>query len=274
MIAFLHRETPFPDPRQAEDNIGGLVAMGGDLSPDRLLAAYRTGIFPWFQDDAAPVLWWCPDPRAVLAPDAMRVSRSLQKRLRNGGFSVSFDRAFGAVVRGCAERPSPLEPATGALAPPAPCARSGSWTATTAGTGMGSVRPPPLTRVRPDTWITPNMQRAYCRLHELGHAHSVEVWHGDALAGGLYGLAIGDFFFGESMFSRMRDASKIAFFHLCQQLTDWRFRLIDCQLPTDHLCSLGARVMPRRRFLDALQSLDEQRGQRGLWRHIQAGGRC
>ena len=224
-IAVLDRTAPFPDPNNAD---GGLLAVGGDLSEQRLLQAYRAGVFPWFNDDRIPVLWWSPDPRAVLEPSAMHVSRSLAKRLRNAGFEISFDRAFHRVVAECG----------------------------------------PLHRNRKGvrgTWITPNMQRAYGALHESGYAHSVEVWLGGELAGGLYGLSLGEMFFAESMFSRARDASKVALFHLCQRLCRWRFRLIDCQLPNDHLFSLGAESIPRRAFLAVLAANDESKTRRGNW---------
>ncbi|MYF11432.1 MAG: leucyl/phenylalanyl-tRNA--protein transferase, partial [Gammaproteobacteria bacterium] len=197
-VSFIQSGISFPDAQQADDSIGGLLAVGGDLSPKRLLAAYRAGIFPWFDDDQAPVLWWSPDPRAVLVPGEMRISRSLAKRLRNGGFEVSFDRAFAEVVNGCATE------------------REG----------------------QSGTWITPGMGVAYGRLHELGYAHSLEVWREGRLAGGLYGLSIGTFFFGESMFSHIPDASKVALDHLSEQLKRWRFQLIDCQLPNRQLSSL------------------------------------
>ena len=224
-VSFIQSRIAFPDAQQADDSIGGLLAVGGDLSPERLLAAYRAGTFPWFDDDQAPILWWSPDPRAVLAPGAMRVSRSLSKRLRNGSFEVSFDRAFTAVVRGCA----------------------------TMHNGQSG------------TWITPAMGRAYGRLHELGYAHSLEVWCDGRLAGGLYGLSIGEFFFGESMFSCVRDASKVALHHLSEQLLRWRFRLIDCQIPNDHLRSLGVKPIPRAEFLAALAANDESKTRLGAW---------
>ena len=227
-IAILDHLSSFPDPNGAEDTVGGLLAIGGDLSEDRLLAAYRAGVFPWFEDDRQPVLWWSPDPRAVLAPSAMRVNRSLAKRLRNAGFEVSFDRAFRQVV--------------------AACARARRNRDGTAG-----------------TWITPNMQRAYGALHESGYAHSVEVWLDGELAGGLYGLSLGTIFFGESMFSRARDASKVALYHLCQRLQHWRFQLIDCQLPNEHLARLGVTSMPRGTFLAMLAANDESRTRRGIW---------
>lgn len=224
-VSFIHSGVGFPDARQADDSIGGLLAVGGDLSPERLLAAYRAGVFPWFDDDQAPILWWSPDPRAVLVPGEMRISRSLAKRLRNGRFEVSLDRAFAKVVDGCAKE----------------------------------------RRGRSGTWITPAMGQAYSRLHELGYAHSLEVWRDGRLAGGLYGLSIGAFFFGESMFSSVRDASKVALAHLSEQLKRWRFQLIDCQIPNDHLRSLGVKSIPRAEFLAALAANDESKTRVGAW---------
>lgn len=199
-------DTRFPPTEAALPEPNGLLAAGGLLSPARLLAAYRRGIFPWYEE-GQPVLWWTPDPRAVLMPGDLRISRSLAKTLRNGGYRVSADRDFAAVIEGCAAR----------------------------GTDAG-------------TWITGEMVRAYSSLHALGHAHSVEAWHEGTLAGGLYGVAIGRVFFGESMFSRKRDASKVALVHLVNLLSDMGFGLIDCQLPTSHLASLGARLVPRPEF--------------------------
>ena len=224
-VSFIQSGISFPDAQQADDSIGGLLAVGGDLSPKRLLAAYRAGIFPWFDDDQAPVLWWSPDPRAVLVPGEMRISRSLAKRLRNGGFEVSLDRAFAEVVRGCATE------------------REG----------------------QSGTWITPAMGVAYGRLHEMGYAHSLEVWREGHLVGGLYGLSIGAFFFGESMFSRAADASKVALAHLSEQLKRWRFQLIDCQIPNQHLGSLGVKSIPRAEFLAALAANDEAKTRLGAW---------
>ena len=199
----------FPDPCHASRE--GLVAIGGDLSPERLLSAYGHGIFPWFDDDHGPVLWWSPDPRAVLAPTELKISRSLRKRLRRRDYSVTMDTDFAAVVEGCA----------------AP--RSGGG-----------------------TWITPAMRSAYVVLAELGFAHSVETWYDGNLVGGLYGVSLGRMFFGESMFSKRSDASKVALAHLARQLTAWEFELIDCQIINDHLQSLGARPMARGEFLDRL----------------------
>ena len=209
MIPYLDAEDPFPPVHQALREPNGLLAAGGDLSPARLLDAYRRGIFPWFGDED-PLLWWSPDPRMVLFVDELRVARSLRKTLRSGRFRVTADRAFSTVMIRCAE---PREDQEG-------------------------------------TWITTEMRAAYARLAAMGYAHSVEAWKGDELAGGLYGVAIGRVFFGESMFARVTDASKVAFVTLVQQLRQWGFRLIDCQMPTAHLASLGAREIPRREFLD------------------------
>jgi leucyl/phenylalanyl-tRNA---protein transferase len=197
----------FPPPEQALEEPAGLLAAGGDLSPERLIAAYRRGIFPWYSP-GQPVLWWSPDPRAVLFPEEFHTSRSLAKTLRNGDFRCTLDRDFAAVIDGCA----------------AP--RSAS----------------------PGTWITSEMRAAYLRLHALGHAHSIEVWQGDRLGGGLYGVRLGGVFFGESMFSRARDASKIALAHLVDISRASALAVIDCQLPSRHLMSLGARVIPRSQF--------------------------
>ena len=216
---------PFPDPAQARAD--GLVAYGGDLAPERLLDAYRRGIFPWFNDDAEPVLWWSPDPRAVMPPGAMHVSRRLRRRLRSGAYRVTFDEAFRDVVAGCAA--------------PAP--------------------------KRLETWITPRMKAAYSRLHEAGFAHSVEVWRGQEqeLVGGLYGISLGRMFFAESMFSAANDASKVALATLAQTLDRWRFTLIDCQIMNDHLRSLGAVGMPRRRFLSLVAANNAFPTRRGHW---------
>lgn len=202
----------FPPVDTALDDPGGLLAAGGNLSPAWLLTAYRHGIFPWYSG-GQPVLWWSPDPRMVLLPDEIRVRRSLAKRLRNGGFHVTADTAFDAVVSACA----------------AP------------------------RRDQPGTWITDEMRTAYGRLHELGPAHSVEVWHDDSLVGGLYGIALGPVFFGESMFSREADASKIALVALARAMAREGGRLIDCQMHTAHLASLGARDIARAEFIGYLE---------------------
>jgi leucyl/phenylalanyl-tRNA--protein transferase len=197
----------FPPLEQALEEPAGLLAAGGDLSPERLIAAYRAGIFPWYSP-GQPVLWWSPDPRAVLFPEEFNCTRSLAKTLRNGGLTLSVDRDFAAVIDGCA----------------APRAAS------------------------PGTWITPEMRAAYLELHRLGCAHSVEVWRGGALTGGLYGVRLGGVFFGESMFSRARDASKAALAHLVRLCRRNAIAVIDCQLPSRHLASLGARTIPRAKF--------------------------
>jgi leucyl/phenylalanyl-tRNA--protein transferase len=215
----------FPDPRRAWAEPDGLLAAGGDLTPEWLITAYANGIFPWFDDDDGPILWWSPDPRAVLEPGAFKVSRSLRKRLRNGGFSVSADRHFEAVIDACA----------------APRAGAGG------------------------TWITSRMRQAYRSLHHLGFAHSLEVWQDRELVGGLYGVAVGRLFCGESMFSRERDASKVAFCTLARQLDRWSFGLIDCQLPTAHLSTLGAQPLPRAAFLKQIAGLVDDGPAPGPW---------
>jgi leucyl/phenylalanyl-tRNA---protein transferase len=197
----------FPPLEQALDEPEGLLAAGGDLSPRRLLAAYRRGIFPWYSA-GQPVLWWSPNPREVLAPTEFRCSRSLSKTLRNRGFEVTFDRDFAGVVAACAKR---REHSAG-------------------------------------TWITPEMHAAYCELHLSGRAHSVEVRLNGGLVGGLYGVLMGGVFFGESMFSAERDASKVALARLVEQGIVAKLQLIDCQLPTAHLRSLGSKPMSRSEF--------------------------
>jgi len=198
----------FPDVDQAMIQPNGLLAVGGDLSPARLLHAYQRGIFPWFSE-GQPILWWAPDPRAVLLPRDLRISRSLKKTLRREIFQVTFDQAFARVIRACAQ----------------PRASQN------------------------DTWITAHMVAAYCALHAHGFAHSVECWQDGALAGGLYGVAIGKVFFGESMFSRVSDASKVALAALCES----GYQLIDCQLPSDHLKRMGATDLPRSEFMRLLR---------------------
>lgn len=200
-------DAPFPPVASALAEPNGLLAAGGDLSPGRLLAAYRAGIFPWYSR-GEPILWWSPDPRTVLFPERLRVSRRLARTLRQGRFEVSYDRDFDAVVAACA---APRADAAG-------------------------------------TWITPEMRRAYGRLHALGHAHTIEVWRDGQLAGGLYGVVLGRVFFGESMFSAVRDASKVALAHLCARLRRRGFALLDCQVVSGHLLRLGAESLPRERF--------------------------
>ena len=201
----------FPPVEQASPE--GLLAAGGDLRPERLLEAYRHGIFPWYSDNQ-PILWWSPDPRTVLFPDKLHISRSLKRSLRPGLFNVTLDRCFRDVMRHCAG-PRPQYPDGG-------------------------------------TWITTEMLDAYTRLHELGHAHSVETWQKEELVGGLYGVAIGGAFFAESMFTRVPDASKVALVSLVRQLQTWGFHLMDCQQSSPHVLAFGAKNIPRREFLDHL----------------------
>ncbi|HVL36829.1 MAG TPA: leucyl/phenylalanyl-tRNA--protein transferase [Burkholderiales bacterium] len=214
MLAWLERDDPFPRVERALKHPNGLLAAGGDLSVERLLAAYRCGIFPWYSDGQPP-LWWSPDPRMVLFCDELKVSRSLAKSVRNKGYEVRVDTAFGEVLAGCA----------------AP------------------------RRGEPGTWLGADMRSAYERLHREGHAHSFETWQGGALVGGLYGVALGRMFFGESMFSRATDASKVALVALVEELRRRGFPLIDCQMHTPLLESLGAREIPRRAFLRAIGPL-------------------
>ncbi|NIP15602.1 MAG: leucyl/phenylalanyl-tRNA--protein transferase [Pseudomonadales bacterium] len=215
----------FPPAESALAEPNGLLAVGGELTPRWLLAAYARGIFPWFDDDASPVLWWSPDPRAVLIPEELRVTRSLAKRIRNAGFVLTMDRAFADVVAACAEPRS-------------------------ADTG---------------TWITPEMAHAYGELHTMGFAHSVEVWLDGKLVGGLYGVSLGRMFFGESMFARERDASKVALYYLTMNVRDSNFTLIDCQIMNEHLRSLGVREMPRAEFLDLVRRNENEPTRRGSW---------
>ncbi|MDD5058513.1 MAG: leucyl/phenylalanyl-tRNA--protein transferase [Sideroxydans sp.] len=214
MIPLLQNSVPFPPVHHALEYPNGLLAAGGDLSPARLLDAYRHGIFPWFSE-GDPILWWSPDPRMVLFPHEFKISHSLRKTLRNGRHEVRFDTAFERVMRACA---APREGASG-------------------------------------TWILDDMVAAYCELHRMGFAHSVETWLDGELVGGLYGMALGRMFYGESMFSRRTDASKIALAHLAAQLKRWDFGMIDCQMHTPHLASLGAREIPRSEFIARLEDL-------------------
>lgn len=204
----------FPALDQALEEPNGLIAVGGCLSPQRILNAYRCGIFPWFNDDE-PILWWSPNPRLVLFPAHLNISRSLRKTLRKQCFEIRYDSAFSTVIRACA----------------APRNEDGG------------------------TWITSDMHLAYNQLHELGIAHSFEAWQDGELVGGLYGIAIGQVFFGESMFHRKTDASKVVLVHSVQQLSQWGYQLIDCQVSSDHLLSLGAEEIPRRQFASYLDQL-------------------
>ncbi|MCF6219034.1 MAG: leucyl/phenylalanyl-tRNA--protein transferase [Gammaproteobacteria bacterium] len=222
----LHQHhTIFPDPNLALTEPDGLLAVGGDLSRKRLLSAYQQGVFPWFSDQQ-PILWWSPDPRCVVYPQQLKVSRSMNKTLRKGEYTITLDNAFEHVMRECA----------------AP-----------RGDQQG-------------TWITDEMFQAYSELHRQGDAHSAECWYQDELVGGLYGIAIGRVFFGESMFSRRSNASKAAFISLVQQLIDWGYQLIDCQLQSDHLMSLGAVVIPRATFLQQLHMHCQQQPNENAWR--------
>ena len=220
-IAPLRDEDPdrFPDPARALRDPNGLLAFGGDLSTQRLLAAYSQGIFPWYSE-GDPLLWWSPDPRCVFATDGVHVSRRLQRTLKHSEWTLSMDRAFTRVMRECA----------------AP--RAGE----------------------PGTWITEDMLAAYTRLHELGHAHSLEVWHGEALIGGIYGVAIGRAFSAESMFSRVTDASKAALIALSRALHSWSFPLLDAQVPNPHLQRMGAVTLARAEYLQRLRELRAQPG--------------
>jgi leucyl/phenylalanyl-tRNA---protein transferase len=215
LIPWLTDNAPFPPVERALRSPNGLLATGGELTAKRLLDAYRHGIFPWF-NPGDPVLWWSPDPRMVLFPGEFKISRSLARVLRNGPHSVRIDTAFEQVMRAC--------------------------TAPRKGNQGG-------------TWISEDMIAAYCALHRLGYAHSVEVWMAGKLVGGVYGVSIGHMFYGESMFSLVSNASKIALAHLARQLERWQFGMIDCQMNTPHLASLGAREIPRREFIARLQEL-------------------
>jgi leucyl/phenylalanyl-tRNA--protein transferase len=219
----LIKEVMFPPAEEADPS--GLLAVGGDLSSGRLLEAYRLGIFPWYSDNE-PILWWSPDPRLVLDLGDFKISRSLRKILRKQTFRVTFDRAFGDVIRACAT-----------------VAREG----------------------QPGTWITDDMQAAYARLHKLGYAHSVETWFDEELAGGLYGVSLGKAFFGESMFHQRADASKVALAVLVERLKSWDFHFIDAQMTTEHMLRLGARELPRRVFLRRLVEALKSPSKKGKW---------
>lgn len=212
-------ETQFPSPDSASEE--GLVAVGGEITTVRVLSAYRQGIFPWYSEDQ-PVLWWSPEPRAILYPDDIKISRSLKKTLRKKLFQVTADQAFSEVIKGCAG-PRIQSPGGG-------------------------------------TWITEEMMSTYTRLYQMGYGHSIEVWHDGKLAGGLYGLALGSAFFGESMYSQAADASKVALVHLAKIATSHGIDFIDCQLPTEHLSRMGAVDVSRKAYLamleDALKNND------------------
>lgn len=210
-IPWLTDALVFPDPAEALDDPNGLLAAGGDLSPQRLLLAYRSGIFPWYSP-GDPILWWSPDPRLVIYPGKLHVSRSLEKSMRCSGFQISFNQCFEQVIQACSEP----------------------------------------RKKQPGTWITDEMKAAYTALHCLGYAHSVECWQDSVLVGGIYGLALGKCFFGESMFSRVTDASKTALVALDKALQQYDFRIMDCQVYSEHLVSLGAVEISRREFIGIL----------------------
>ena len=219
----LDERLEFPPPNLAED---GLLAVGGDLRPERLVLAYSRGIFPWYED-GLPILWHSPDPRMVLEADALRTPASLRKTMRKRPYRLTLDTAFAEVIEACARAPRPGQDGT---------------------------------------WITSEMREAYVRLFELGLAHSAEAWRGDELVGGLYGVSLGAVFFGESMFARAPDASKIAFVSLVRELRRRGITLIDCQVYTDHLARFGAVEWPRSRYLRALGQSLKSRTDRGRWR--------
>ncbi|MDQ1326182.1 MAG: leucyl/phenylalanyl-tRNA---protein transferase [Campylobacterota bacterium] len=226
LISPLGASYAFPNPRFASDE--GLLAYGGDLSVNRLLTAYRKGIFPWY-NAGDPILWWSPDPRLLLYPDRFKIRKSFRRVLRSGQFTVTFDRRFADVINLCAAIP-----------------REG----------------------QKSSWIIPEMRMAYLELHRHGFAHSVEVYKNGKLAGGLYGVAMGKGFFGESMFSLVSNASKIAFKALSDVLGSKGYDFIDCQMKTDHLVSLGAQVVPRDRFLDELELTLQKPSDLGHWHHF------
>jgi leucyl/phenylalanyl-tRNA--protein transferase len=211
----------FPHPETSDKQ--GLLVIGGDLSPQRILQAYSQGIFPWYEP-GCPVLWWSPNPRLILKPDEFKLSRSLKKSLKKS-FRLSIDTAFQQVITACATYSDRLN----------------------------------------KTWITNEMMEAYTRLHHMGYAHSFEVWEKNDLVGGLYGISLGSAFFGESMFHTVTDASKIALYFLCKTMSAWDFDFIDCQMPTPHLLSLGAKIISRKEFLHRLSLALEHQNKKGIW---------
>ena len=212
-LTLLDPDSPvFPNPDQAATDPDGLLAVGGNLQPETLLSAYNQGIFPWYNQND-PIMWWSPSERCVIRPQHLHISRSLQKHIAKGQFTMTLDRDFPQVIRACANRENGDE-----------------------------------------TWITSEMIEAYEHLHQLGHAHSLEVWEGDSLIGGIYGLAIGHVFCGESMFSRGTNGSKIALVYLCQHMIKKGFELLDCQLVNQHLLTMGAESIPRKSFLSILNN--------------------
>jgi leucyl/phenylalanyl-tRNA--protein transferase len=221
-IFVLEDEPFFPPPELASKE--GIIAVGGDLSPERLLNAYKTGIFPWYSE-GEPILWWSPNPRLVLFPEDLRVSQSMKKFLKNTSFHLTVDNKFVEVIDGC--------------------------------------RAP--RRSQANTWITPAMRAAYIELHQLGFAHSVEVFSSEELVGGLYGVSLGKCFFGESMFSAVSNSSKLAFIKLVQALAKEKFLMVDCQVPSEHLKRLGAKEIPRNEFLDLLKKGLQYKTITGNW---------
>ncbi|MDH5472349.1 MAG: leucyl/phenylalanyl-tRNA--protein transferase [Gammaproteobacteria bacterium] len=217
-------EAPFPSLDKALTEPNGLLAAGGDLSVTRLLNAYRHGIFPWY-NEGEPILWWSPDPRCILFPEKIKISRSLKKTIKKKNFTVKLDTAFTDVIHACA---GPR-------------------------------------KHQPGTWITNDIYDAYYALHQLGYAHSIECWQNNELVGGLYGIAIGQIFFGESMFSKVPDASKIALVYLCQYLTEHHFKIIDSQVHTHHLESMGAEMVPRDLFISIVKEYVNQNDNPGKW---------
>ncbi|OGG95508.1 MAG: leucyl/phenylalanyl-tRNA--protein transferase [Candidatus Lambdaproteobacteria bacterium RIFOXYD12_FULL_49_8] len=213
----------FPDPSEAEPE--GILAVGGDLSEERLLLAYSQGIFPWYNEDS-PICWWSPDPRLILTPAEVYVSKSLERRLRSARYQITFDQAFGQVITHCAQKKRP---------------------------GQNG------------TWILDEMSEAYQGLHQAGYAHSVEVWEAGELIGGLYGVSLGKAFFGESMFSLKPDSSKMALVTLSRHLQTWGYQFIDCQVPTPHLISMGAKEVARVEFLAQLEEALKFPTQLGSW---------
>ncbi len=219
----LSKKIEFPPPWLAR--FDGLLCMGGDLHPHRIICAYRRGIFPWFSD-GEPLLWWSPDPRLVMFPEKIKISRSLKRKIRKNFFKITMDSAFDQVIQSCAQTR----------------------------TEMGE-----------ETWLGDDMIRAYSKLHEMGYCHSVEAWHEGELAGGLYGLFIGRTFFGESMFTKVSDASKVCLAALCAHLQKKGGEVIDCQVTTSHLLSMGALEIPRSRFLEIVHHSLEQDDLTGVW---------
>ncbi|MBK7030891.1 MAG: leucyl/phenylalanyl-tRNA--protein transferase [Bacteroidales bacterium] len=222
-IPISKKELNFPDPDEADDS--GLLAIGGDLSIERLKLAYSNGIFPWYEE-GMPILWWSPDPRMVLFPKKMIISHSLKQVIKKNSFTITFDLEFEKVIDECSVTPR---------------------------------------KEQEGTWITREMKSAYLRLHEAGFAHSVEAWLDNKLVGGLYGVSLGRAFFGESMFHKETNASKVALFHLVERLMEWEYEIIDAQVYTNHLESLGGELIPRDQYLRMLEKALVKPGKIGLW---------